>query len=87
MKNYFIRHAGFCGNFFYWWRYDRCGYTTDLQEALLLNENEAKDFECRPDEDFLVEEFRAKRYMTQVVNIENIPHEVRNEFQRQSIKT
>lgn len=39
---YYIQYKGYCGNCLIWWKVDGKGYTSDLNKAWLLTEEEIK---------------------------------------------
>jgi hypothetical protein len=49
---YYIQHTGFCGNCLLWWRDGGHGYTSDLDDAWKVGEEQAKSIcRSRPSED------------------------------------
>src|ERR1700722_14551761 len=53
-ERFYIQNKGFCGDCLLWWRRNRCGYTTDLSEALMVGRDEAESIcKDRPWEDVM----------------------------------
>ena len=44
MNFFYVQNKGYVGNCLLWWKKDRCGYTTDLKDALMLSELELIKF-------------------------------------------
>lgn len=56
---YYIRARGYAGDCLLWWRKGRCGYTANLDEALVVDADEAASITSerdRQDEAYLVSE-------------------------------
>ncbi len=49
---YYIQNKGYCGNCLFWWKVDGHGYTTDLNEAWIVDRAKALDIcSSRPNDD------------------------------------
>lgn len=48
---YYIQANGFVGNSMLWWKVGNCGYSTDIKEARIFTEAEAKQIVSSPHSD------------------------------------
>lgn len=68
---FYIQNKGYCGDCLTFWRANRCGYTTNIDEALKLPKTEAKSLcQSRPEEDFMLPASLVERAAHRHVNSE-----------------
>ncbi len=70
---YYIQNVGFCGDCLRWWREDRNGYTSNLDDALLVTKAEARNI-CRdrPREDIPRPATQVDKAAHRHVNFESV---------------
>ena len=54
MKQFYIQKLGFVGNCLLWWRKGGCGYTCDIEQAEVFNDNNPVPLHIKKDMGFKI---------------------------------